>query len=44
VFRKFADEFLTAETGLAYLGENGSRASQVLEEILIRDVSATSYS
>lgn len=24
VFRRFVDEFLTAETGLAYLGENGS--------------------
>lgn len=35
VFRTFVDEFLTAETGLAYLGENGSPILGSLREFLI---------
>jgi DNA-binding transcriptional LysR family regulator len=32
VFRRFVDEFLTAEMGLAYLGENGSTILASLRE------------
>jgi len=34
VFRRFVDEFLTVETGLAYLGENGSAILTSLREFL----------
>jgi len=34
VFREFADEFLTAEVGLAYLGENGSVILASLRQFL----------
>ncbi len=35
VFRRFVDEFLTAETGLAYLGENGSAILTSLRKFLL---------
>jgi DNA-binding transcriptional LysR family regulator len=35
VFRRFADDFLTAETGLAYLGENGSAILDSLRKFLL---------
>jgi len=35
VFKKFADELLSAETGLAYLGENGSPLLATLREFLL---------
>jgi DNA-binding transcriptional LysR family regulator len=34
VFRRFVDEFLTAETGLTYLGENGSVILESLRKFL----------
>jgi DNA-binding transcriptional LysR family regulator len=34
VFRRFVDEFLTAQTGLAYLGENGSAILSSLRKFL----------
>jgi LysR family hca operon transcriptional activator len=34
LFRRFTDEFLTAETGLAYLGENGSAILESLRNFL----------
>jgi len=35
LFRPFVDEFLTAETGLAYLGENGSAILTSLRKFLL---------
>jgi len=35
LFRRFTDEFLTAETGLAYLGENGSAILESLKKFLL---------
>jgi len=35
VFRRFTDEFLTVETGLAYLGENGSAILESLRKFLL---------
>ena len=35
VFRRFVDEFLTAETGLAYLGENGSAILTSMRKFLV---------
>jgi hypothetical protein len=40
VFRQFLDEFLTAEIGLAYLGENPFRGSHHATEISFRNLSA----
>ena len=34
VFRRFADDFLTAETGLAYLRDNGSAILESLRKFL----------
>ena len=35
VFRDFADEFLTAEVGLAYLADNGSVILESLRKFLV---------
>jgi hypothetical protein len=36
VFRRFVDEFLTAETGLAYIGENESAILSSLRSLLVK--------